>query len=440
MATSDSSRVTQRFCDALPPDVAVTGEALHAFSADGVTPALVLLPRSLEELSRCVALANEAGLGTLPAGNGSFLSMGRVAELYDVAISTRRLNRIVAHEAADMTITVEAGVTLAAADRTLRAAGQRLPLDPPLAEDATIGAVIATDAAGPWRLAHGKVRDLLIGITVVLADGRIVHGGGRVVKNVAGYDLMKLFAGSYGSLGIVGEATFKVRPRAEDSCACLVARRDGNEAVSLGLEVCASLEPAWAEVLDARAAASLGVGDSDACVFGFEGVDDELAVQTQRLRDRVPGGAVTVCPVADADRILGLVRDFPARDFGAATTVGCQLSVLPTHVGAVLSSVHEQARRCGIDLASVTHVGSGVVVLRGQGDGDDGVLVEFLALARAVAAENGGAAVLDRLPTRLKPLIDPWGPEPPAMPLMRGVKRTLDPRRLFSPGRFVGGL
>jgi glycolate oxidase FAD binding subunit len=441
MAMDDSSHLDELFRSALPPDAAVRGEALQAFAADGLAPQLLLLPGSLDELSRCVAVANEAGLAALPAGNGTHLSMGRVPERYDVAISTRRLNRIVAHEAADMTVTVQAGVTLAAADRTLGAAAQRLPLDPPLAEEATVGAVIATDAAGPLRLAHGKVRDLLIGVTVVLADGRIVHGGGRVVKNVAGYDLMKLFAGSHGTLGIIAEATFKVRPRAENSRLCLVAARDRNEAVGLGLDVCASLQPAFAEILDPLAASRLGVGAGDTCVFGFEGVEAELAAQTQRLRDRALGGDVVICEAGETERIVGVVRDFPARAADAATEVGCKISVLPTKLGEVLSGVHEQAQRCGVDAATVARVGSGVAVLRAGGaDCEDKVLVDFLGAVRAVAAESGGGAVLDRLPTRLKGAIDPWGPEPPGMRLMRGVKTTLDARRLFSPGTFVGGI
>jgi glycolate oxidase FAD binding subunit len=237
------------------------------------------------------------------------------------------------------------------------------------------------------------VRDLLIGVTVVLADGRIVHGGGRVVKNVAGYDLMKLFAGSHGTLGIIAEATFKVRPRAENSRLCLVPARDRNEAVGLGLDVCASLQPAFAEILDPLAASRLGVGAGDTCVFGFEGVEAELAAQTQRLRDRALGGDVVICEAGETERIVGVVRDFPARAADAATEVGCKISVLPTKLGEVLSGVHEQAQRCGVDAATIARVGSGVAVLRAGGaDCEDKVLVDFLGAVRAVAAESGGGA------------------------------------------------
>jgi len=193
------------------PAVVTASDVLTAFTVDGCAPCCVLFPSTAEDLSRCVAAADAAGLALIPAGNGTQLHIGHAPQRYDVALSTRRLRRIVAHEAADMTVSVEAGLTLAELNAALAAAGQRLPLDPPYPEHTTIGALIATDACGPLRLSQGKVRDLLIGVTVVLADGSVVKGGGRVVKNVAGYDLMKLFTGSFGTLGIVTEATFKIR-------------------------------------------------------------------------------------------------------------------------------------------------------------------------------------------------------------------------------------
>ena len=169
------------------------------------------------------------------------LGCGNLLQRYDVALSTRRLARILAHEAADMTVTVEAGATLAAVNAALEPARQRLPLDPPHPEHTTIGAAIATDASGPLRLSQGKVRDLLIGIKVVLADGTLIKGGGRVVKNVAGYDLMKLFTGSFGTLGAVVEATFRLRPRPEREVLFAVPAREIGIAASLALEVLGAL-------------------------------------------------------------------------------------------------------------------------------------------------------------------------------------------------------
>ena len=183
--------------------IATSDQALGAFAIDGLRPECVLFPETVDDLGRCVAAVDQAGMTVMPVGNGTQLGYGNPPQRYDVALSTRRLARVLAHEAADMTVTVEAGATLAAVNAALQPARQLLPLDPPQPEHTTIGAAIAIDASGPLRLSQGKVRDLLIGIKAFLADGTPIKSGGRVVKNVAGYDLMKLFTGSFGTLGTV---------------------------------------------------------------------------------------------------------------------------------------------------------------------------------------------------------------------------------------------
>ena len=203
MSTAPTAGGAESAARLLEPGAVVSGDASGAFAVDGRTPQDVAFPATIDEVARCAAAAHAADLAVIPVGNGTQLHIGRPPRRYDLALSTQRLNRILAHEAADMTVTVEAGITLAQLNTALATAGQRLPIDPPHPERTTIGALIATDASGPLRLSQGKVRDLLIGITVVLADGTLVHGGGRVVKNVAGYDLMKLFTGSFGTLGII---------------------------------------------------------------------------------------------------------------------------------------------------------------------------------------------------------------------------------------------
>src|SRR5512143_3614030 len=147
-----------------------------AFVIDGHAPRDVVIPASIDELTRCTIAAHAANQAVIPVGNGTQLHIGRPPARYDLALSTRRLARILAHEAADMTVTVEAGITLAELNAALAVAGQRLPLDPAHPERTTIGALIATDASGPLRLSQGKVRDLLIGIKVVRADGSLVRG------------------------------------------------------------------------------------------------------------------------------------------------------------------------------------------------------------------------------------------------------------------------
>jgi len=183
-------------------------------AVDGVQAELVAEPASVEEASRVLAAASRAGKKVVVVGNGSKLGLGNPPERVDLVVRTRRLDRVLEHAAGDLVAKVEAGVHLADLQAALAPAGQWLALDPP-EPGATVGGVVAANASGPRRLRYGTVRDLIIGITVVLADGTVAHAGGKVVKNVAGYDLSKLFCGSLGTLGLIAEATFRLHPRPE---------------------------------------------------------------------------------------------------------------------------------------------------------------------------------------------------------------------------------
>jgi glycolate oxidase FAD binding subunit len=383
----------------------------------------------------------------MPVGNGTQLGCGNLPERYDVALSTRRLARILAHEAADMTVTVEAGATLAEVNAALEAARQHLPLDPPQPEHTTIGAAIATDASGPLRLSQGKVRDQLIGVKVVLADGTLVKGGGRVVKNVAGYDLMKLFTGSFGTLGTVVEATFKVRPLPECEALFAVSAREVGIAASLALEVFgASLAPSYVEALNRAAAAALELGDEPLLIVGCGGSEEEIDIQSQRLRDLAGKQRVRTYAGAEGAQLYRRLRDFPSGGFlarflggGRDGFLGCKLSLLPSKLAQVLSDIEAEAAAKKISCAILSHVGSGIAHVR-CGAADDDAVVQFAQRLRATARQADGWAVFDLLAARLKTRLDTWDAEVPGISLMRGVKNMLDPKHRLSPGRFVGGI
>ena len=191
--------------------------ATPADAVAGVQPQIVAAPASTSEASTLLRAAAELGLAVVPRGTGSRLHWGNPPERCDLIIETTQLDEVVEHAAGDLVATVQAGVRMDRLAEVLATAGQRLALDPPAADGlaagrGTVGGVLATGAAGPLRLRYGSGRDLLIGITIVLADGKIARSGGKVVKNVAGYDLGKLFAGSRGTLGLITQATFRLHP------------------------------------------------------------------------------------------------------------------------------------------------------------------------------------------------------------------------------------
>ncbi len=446
-AVAQTNAALGRFRDLLGAESVVTGAAVRGFEVDGLTPQCVLFPATVDELQQCVAAAAQTGLAVIPAGNGTQLGVGRVPRRYDIALSMRRLRCIRAHEAADMTVTVEAGLTVADINAALAGAGQRLPVDPPRPEHVTVGGLIASDACGPLRLSQGKVRDLLIGITVVLADGTLIRGGGRVVKNVAGYDLMKLFTGSFGSLGIIAEASFKVRPCPENEEGYVIPAANSEHALTTALEVLAApLAPLYVEALNRGAALRAGTGvDGAVVVVGCGGSAEEIEAQRRRLQEQFV--SVRVCDAAEGIRLGAAVRDFPSippgRDQnGPAAVAGCKVSVLPARLRAVLPAMEAAAARRGLEVALLAHVGSGVASIRFyQTAAAADAVPEFAEWLRAAIADAGGWVVFDLLAAEHKARIDPWGlSDGPALELMRGIKRTLDPDGRFSPGRFVGGI
>ncbi|MCL4244976.1 MAG: FAD-binding oxidoreductase, partial [Candidatus Dadabacteria bacterium] len=201
---------------------AVPGDGAAEFSVGGVAPRIVLFPGTVEEVSEIMKAATRDSLTVIPMGSNTKRGLGDAVARADVALSVKRLDRILEHEAADLVATAECGMTLAGFQEGLGGKSQFLPVDPPhVKEGATLGGIIASGDSGPERLRYGTARELLIGMKAVRADGTIFNGGAKVVKNVAGYDLPKLFVGSLGTLGVLVEATFRLYSVPEYSRTCI---------------------------------------------------------------------------------------------------------------------------------------------------------------------------------------------------------------------------
>lgn len=419
-------------------DAVATDDALYRYAAAGVLPGCVLQPGDAEEVAAAVRIARELRLALVPAGRATHLDVGHPPQRYDAALSTRRLARIVAHEAGDMTVTAEAGVTVGALQYALAAERQWLPIDPPCAAEMTIGGLIAADRSGPMRFAYGKVRDWLLGVRVVTADGVAVRGGGRVVKNVAGYDLPKLFAGSFGTLGIIVEATFKVRPLPEAEALFGWPAATFAQALTRARAVAASpVFPTLLEAINDPAGESLGLDSGPCLVIGCAGTAAHLDEQERRLAALSDGAAQR----SDGER-AGAVRralaDFsqPANEDG----IVARLSALPTALEPLLGALETAAAARGIVAEIAAHAGSGVAWCQLLGAVQAAALAELADWLRAQARERDGWVVFESLPAELQGQVDPWGFDAPARRLMGGIKRALDPAGLFSPGRFVGGI
>ncbi len=402
----------------------LTGVELSPYVVDGRTPKAAVFPGSVDEVSAVLALANDASIPVTPWGGGTGIGVGAPAARLGVVLGLRRLGRLIEHEPGDLTATVEAGATMEALQVALGTRGQWLSLDPPDAHVATLGGVLSANAAGPRRHLYGTARDLLIGVTVVCADGAIVHGGGKVVKNVAGYDLPKLFVGAFGSLGVIVEATVKLRPKPDVEI--LVAVRFGS------LKDCG---------LAARA-----VTASDLLPSALDLVDGEAAglaeqvrwqrAEFARLCEEAGGGEVRDLPAA-----TWAVLPVAARRALAEPAAVMRFSVLPARVAEVVERAGASARDVGLRAAFSAHAGVGAIVgaLAGPRDAAEPVAAA-LRNWREAAHAGGGHATVEEAALAVKELIPVWDQPGAAFRMMQRIKRQLDPKGILNAGRFVGGL
>jgi glycolate oxidase FAD binding subunit len=406
---------------------------LHAYGLDGVVPRIVVAPRDELAMSRALAEADALGLSVVVRGGGQHMALGNMAESYDVTLSLERMPRTIDHEPADLTATVTAGTTLAALQAVLAEHGQHLPLDPP-SDDArtTIGGIIAANAFGPTRHARGTVRDWLLGVRVLLADGTPTKAGGKVVKNVAGYEMTKLYAGSLGTLGVITEATFKVAPLPA-AAVTIAAFFDSAEAATgtimessdagLAFSAAEALSPTGANtVLGTARWAALFVASG-----GVRAVDRSLR-DVQNIATAC-GGRVEVRDGADV---------WPAWRAGFAPhDVTLRASVAPSQVGSAMAMLDR--RLAGASLALSATVTAGVIrcVLRPSSEQAAAAAID---VARSVVQRHGGTMIVECAPPAAKHTIDVFGDTRNDFAIMRRIKEEFDPRRTLAPGRFAGRL
>jgi glycolate oxidase FAD binding subunit len=375
-----------------------------------------IAPQNFEGVAAALANATADRHTVRIRGGGTKLGWGRVTEAADVELSTAGLDRIVEHNAGDLTAVIEAGVPLAEAQRTFAAAGQMLALDPPLGRDAaaTVGGVVATGDAGPLRHRFGAPRDLILGATVALSDGQIAHSGGKVIKNVAGYDLAKLFAGAFGTLGLILSVSVRLHPRPPGSTTALGASSDPGAIAAAAVAMAAA--PFEFDALDV--AWRGGRGGILARCSGPEHV--RRARRAARALDDL-----------GLERVEATEQDAPLWERQRAGQRSAQRALVriaakPSGLAQVLSA----SDACGGTV--VGRAGLGVSYLELDPD----------ALPRLHDhMPSGVTATLLDAPAQLRAESDPWGPlDSPAQALMRNVKARFDPARTCNPGLFVGGI
>ncbi len=424
------------------------------FGVDGVVPGLVVRPGTQDEVANVLGACADAEAAVIPWGGGTAMGLGNPPRRADVAVALDRLDRIVEFDAANLCVTAEAGVRLAALQATLAQKREILPLDPPADTRVTVGGLAAANLSGPSRLLYGTARDWVLGMRVALPDGERIHCGGKVIKNVSGYDMTKLFIGSLGTLGIVTEVTFKLLPLPATRAAVVGLFPDLAGAADVVRRTLESvLLPEALDLLDAGAvtlaAPRLGLeAPAGSCGLAVAVAGSPETVERQ-VRDfaalfREAGGRATPLPdgrsVLAWDTIRNLLGLLPAPP---AVRVLCKIAVPIGRTSDLFASAAALGRRRGLPVTVTAHAGSGIVwacYLLGPEAPSDEALADALEGLRHEAEAAEGSLILYDAPASLKGRMDAWGKPRDGFGVMTRLKAEFDPRGLCNPGRFLGGL
>lgn len=399
-------------------------DTLKKYRIDGKEPALVVKPQSAAEIAAALRICSEAEAALVPRGGGTAMAIGNPPSRADVVVELKNFNRVIEHDAANLTVTMQSGATPGAVRAALEGHRQFVPFEPPFADLATVGATVVANLNGPRRSSYGSVRDLVIGMKVTLANGEEIKAGGKVVKNVAGYDLCKLFVGSLGTLGIVTEVTVRVAPIPE-SAATLIAGGDLPQAERLVAELFRSaLLPAAVYISSEDDGTSWRAA---VCCEGFEETVARQLRETAVLAARF-GMSEEVLRTEKHSALWRRLSDLPLQAERLVYRV-----TLPR--SAVFGFLQRARNWPVIEIAADAAMGT-VWIVCAATPAALGLFSQLLELTRA----QRGHAIIFATPGALKFAVNVWGPSPSTLSLMREIKRQFDPKGLLNPGRFVGGL
>ena len=417
------------------PGQEINVDEQRRLSVDGLLPSTMMRPNDADDAARDLRACDLVPAAVVVWGGGTQMRLGNPPRHYEVAFSTGRMTRLLEYEPADLTCRVEAGRRLSNLQAALRAQGQRLPLDPPHPERATVGGMVAANSNGLSRGRYGTVRDWVIGIAVAYPSGKVARAGGKVVKNVAGYDLMKLHIGALGTLGVVAEVNFKVQTEPEAVSAMLAHFEAPAPAIDAATKLAHQyLAPSAAIVLDRDTLS--GFLPPPLAGEGSGGGRWTLALKLEGYAREVEAAKdLAARIVREAGGRLegqGVPASFwdAARDwFSPEDDVVLLRAVTPLHgIQPVIDALPAEAQ-------TIAQAASGVIDVRVPAAS----AVESVSRLREAAGAEGQVVVV-AAPVEVKQALDVWGPPPPGFPIMRALKQALDPNGILNPGRFVGGI
>ncbi|MEM1167941.1 MAG: FAD-binding oxidoreductase [Cyanobacteria bacterium P01_H01_bin.35] len=396
----------------------------------------IIYPETQAQLSDVVACCAKNNWVILPCGSGSKLHWGGLVKVDPtnhhqgiIVVSSDRLNRLIEHAVGDLTVTVEAGMKYAELQATLAKTGQFLAVDPAYPETATIGGIIATADTGSLRQRYRGVRDMLLGISFVRSDGKIAKAGGRVVKNVAGYDLMKLFTGAYGTLGIISQVTFRVYPIQEASGTVVLVGEKNNIAQATQTLLSSALTPVAVDLISSNLVEQLDLGKGVGLMVRFQTITGSVEEQSNRVLEVGDKLGLNSTRYQDYEAELWDKLKQKIWHSQKNTEVICKIGVMPNKA---VETLNQPGLESGLGLI---HAGVGLGELR-----FNSVSPEAIIELRRWCESVGGFLTVLEAPLEMKEKFDVWGYNQNGLDLMRGIKQKFDPKNILNPHSFVGGI
>ncbi len=425
----------------------VTGDEAGDYSIESTSPSVGARPVSPQGISEVMSVASEHGLSVAPLGGTTRTRLGNPPESLDLAVDMSGVNQVLAHNAADLTATFEAGITVARVQEVLAKHGQFLAIDPPLPDRATIGGTLAVGWSGPMTWQNWSPRDIVIGMRTVMADGTITKTGGQVVKNVSGYDMARMHIGALGTLGIIAEVSFKLTPLASRQATAMATFDSDSDCLDAALTVYgSSLVPLAISTSHDQQRRAGPTGDARPSVMVRIGgrarsvqrqIDDVASIYRQ-------SGAVQLDVMDDSDAATMWKR---MGDFGwteeTTPVAGIRATVLPSDTPRIIQSMRDMEGSAGLAWRATTQTAQGVVDVHWLNiEGEYSTEHVRSAISRTTQAVRGigGTAVVTHAPPAIKETLDVWGETTSAIDTMRNLKRQYDPNRVLNPGRFMGGI
>jgi len=433
--------------DAVADAGVLRGTEMSAYRIGAAAPAAVVRPGSAEAVAQLLALANEHGWAVSPRGGGTALDLGNPLRRLDVVLDLGRMSTVVDYQPDDLTVTAQAGVTIGQLNRVLAARNQELPLDVPLPNSATVGGALATNLSGPRRMRYGTARDLAIGMQAATPASGLHRAGGKVVKNVAGYDLVKLQIGALGTTAVITEVTFKLLPvpRACAAIAASFASCEQAHNAAMGL-MKSPLFPAALEMLGPTTAGRLLSRRPDNPESGWQlvvlllGAPSEVQRQVKESAAwcrREDAANVSELSRQESDDLFERIRDY-GRSVRDPAAMIVRAGVLPLETAWAAGLLRGVAQIVGSAPELICRPASGNVMAYWR-QPDPANVERAVATARAELARKGGSLIAERVAAEVAPRVDAWGIDGPDVELMRRLKQAYDPAAILNPGRFVAG-